>query len=328
MTHGHADENSLVLLMSGGSVLLHDGGYRDYMPSGPYGAYRQDYFHNRLCVRPEKIFWGQKAGEVPLQRPRGRPRPVHARVHAQRRLLPAGPDAEGRLPDLRRLRLQPDPGRRRRLGLPGRPGRRLRQGPGAATSSSTSSRPCARTTSPWARFWHTRQIHRPGRALVRHRLRPHPERPSCPRTSACSSSSRSTEPRDGGRRGGEAPLSGRMARPPVLGPALRARRDLRPGHGPRPARGRGRPQADWAGRISALPAEPSRGATGVAIRAGDREVVVGVKNDLRRDMSRDHRRPRLYVRGGTDPASATSRPTATSPSRSGAATGSTTRSSI
>ena len=63
MTHGHADENSLVLLMSGGSVLLHDGGYRDYMPSGPFGAYRQDYFHNRLCVRPEKIWMGQKSGE-------------------------------------------------------------------------------------------------------------------------------------------------------------------------------------------------------------------------------------------------------------------------
>jgi hypothetical protein len=63
MTHGHADENSLVLLMSGGSVLLHDAGYRDFMPSGPYGAYRQDYFHNRLCVRPEKIWMGQKKGE-------------------------------------------------------------------------------------------------------------------------------------------------------------------------------------------------------------------------------------------------------------------------
>jgi hypothetical protein len=63
MTHGHADENSIVLLMSGGSILLHDGGYRDYMPSGPYGAYRQDYFHNRLCIRPEKIWMGQKAGE-------------------------------------------------------------------------------------------------------------------------------------------------------------------------------------------------------------------------------------------------------------------------
>ncbi len=63
MTHGHADENSIPLLMYNGSVLLHDGGYRDYMPSGPYGAYRQDYFHNKLCVRPEKIWMGQKEGE-------------------------------------------------------------------------------------------------------------------------------------------------------------------------------------------------------------------------------------------------------------------------
>lgn len=63
MTHGHADENSIVLLMNNGSVLLHDGGYRDYMPSGPFGSYRQDYFHNRLCVRQEKIWMGQKEGE-------------------------------------------------------------------------------------------------------------------------------------------------------------------------------------------------------------------------------------------------------------------------
>jgi hypothetical protein len=63
MTHGHADENSIILLMAGGSVLLHDAGYRDYMPSGPFGQFRQDYFHNRLCVRPEKFFMGQEAGE-------------------------------------------------------------------------------------------------------------------------------------------------------------------------------------------------------------------------------------------------------------------------
>jgi hypothetical protein len=63
MTHGHADENSIVLLMSGESVLLRDGGYRDYMPSGPFGAYRQDYFHNRLVIRPEKIFMGQNKGD-------------------------------------------------------------------------------------------------------------------------------------------------------------------------------------------------------------------------------------------------------------------------
>jgi hypothetical protein len=43
-----ADENSIALLMNNGSVLLSDGGYRDYMPSGSYGAFRQDYFHNRL----------------------------------------------------------------------------------------------------------------------------------------------------------------------------------------------------------------------------------------------------------------------------------------
>jgi len=62
-THGHSDENSIALLMANGSVLLHDGGYRDFMPSGPFGAYRQDYFHNRLCVRQEKIAMGQKKGE-------------------------------------------------------------------------------------------------------------------------------------------------------------------------------------------------------------------------------------------------------------------------
>jgi len=63
MTHGHADENSISLLMDNGSILLNDGGYRDFLPSGYFGSYRQDYFHNRLCVRAEKIWIGQKAGE-------------------------------------------------------------------------------------------------------------------------------------------------------------------------------------------------------------------------------------------------------------------------
>jgi hypothetical protein len=63
MTHGHSDENSIALLMHNGSILLHDGGYRDYMPSGPYGAFRADYFHNRLVVRNEKIALGQHAGQ-------------------------------------------------------------------------------------------------------------------------------------------------------------------------------------------------------------------------------------------------------------------------
>jgi hypothetical protein len=59
MHHGHADENSICLLMSGGSVLLHDGGYRDDLPSGQWGAYRADYFHNRVVARRNKRAVGQ-----------------------------------------------------------------------------------------------------------------------------------------------------------------------------------------------------------------------------------------------------------------------------
>ncbi len=54
MHHGHSDENSIALLMSGGSVLLHDGGYRPDLPSGQYGAWRADYFHNRVVARKNK----------------------------------------------------------------------------------------------------------------------------------------------------------------------------------------------------------------------------------------------------------------------------------
>ncbi|GJQ20709.1 MAG: hypothetical protein HBSIN02_10640 [Bacteroidia bacterium] len=54
MHHGHSDENSIALLMKNGSVLLHDGDYRSDLPSGPYGAWRQDYFHNRLVTRLNK----------------------------------------------------------------------------------------------------------------------------------------------------------------------------------------------------------------------------------------------------------------------------------
>jgi hypothetical protein len=54
MHHGHADENSIALLMSGGSVLLHDGGYRPALPSGPNGEWRADYFHNRVVARLNK----------------------------------------------------------------------------------------------------------------------------------------------------------------------------------------------------------------------------------------------------------------------------------
>ena len=54
VSHGHADENSIALLMSGGSVLLHDGGYRSTEPSGPSGEWRADFFHNRVVARKNK----------------------------------------------------------------------------------------------------------------------------------------------------------------------------------------------------------------------------------------------------------------------------------
>jgi hypothetical protein len=49
MHHGHADENSIVLLMDKGTVLLHDGGYRENVPNGQY---RADIYHNRVIWRP------------------------------------------------------------------------------------------------------------------------------------------------------------------------------------------------------------------------------------------------------------------------------------
>ncbi len=63
MHHGHADENGISLLMSGGSVLLHDGGYRPSLPSGPFGAWRADYFHNRVVARKNKRDGGQRLDE-------------------------------------------------------------------------------------------------------------------------------------------------------------------------------------------------------------------------------------------------------------------------
>ena len=46
--HGHSDENAVSTLVSGGSLLLHDGGYREGMVNGKY---RADYYHARPVVR-------------------------------------------------------------------------------------------------------------------------------------------------------------------------------------------------------------------------------------------------------------------------------------
>jgi len=59
MHHGHSDENSICLLMKNGSVLLSDGNYREIAPSGEYGAFRADIFHNRVVVRNVKKYLTQ-----------------------------------------------------------------------------------------------------------------------------------------------------------------------------------------------------------------------------------------------------------------------------
>lgn len=53
MHHGHSDENSIVLLQAGDSILLRDGGYRDMdgQESLLPGSYRSDFYHNKLVVR-------------------------------------------------------------------------------------------------------------------------------------------------------------------------------------------------------------------------------------------------------------------------------------
>ena len=54
MHHGHSDENSICLLMKNGTILLSDGNYREIAPSGEFGAFRADIFHNRVVVRNVK----------------------------------------------------------------------------------------------------------------------------------------------------------------------------------------------------------------------------------------------------------------------------------
>jgi hypothetical protein len=84
--HGHSDENSVISFFYKGSILLHDGGYRDNLPSGKYGQFRADYFHNRLVVR-KNMRWRRLDGEPPEQqnlweflRNSGAYRPVQTRL--------------------------------------------------------------------------------------------------------------------------------------------------------------------------------------------------------------------------------------------------------
>ena len=50
MHHAHSDENSIWLFMNQGSVLLRRRLSRHHAVR-PYGAYRADYFNNRLVAQ-------------------------------------------------------------------------------------------------------------------------------------------------------------------------------------------------------------------------------------------------------------------------------------
>jgi len=295
MTHGHADENSLVLLMSGGSVLLHDGGYRDFMPSGPYGAYRQDYFHNRLCVRPEKIFWGQRPGEfrysvrdtVPGQpllefmRNAGSYRPVRTRKvdfltfddfdYSRTRVVD---DGWGYQADRVVVSIK-DP---------------------ECYVVFDVFKALREDYFTLGSFWHTRQVHDRGEHWydtgydrIQNAVLPQDKRllilfPSTePRMEGVEPEKRHYQD--------EWLVHQSWAQHFELGETCAFVTVLVP-------HGAGEPASDWTGRVTALPAGPSRNAIGVAIKAGDWDIVVGVKNDLRQDMSRDYRRPRYTYEAG------------------------------
>jgi hypothetical protein len=295
MTHGHADENSLVLLMSGGSVLLHDGGYRDYMPSGPYGAYRQDYFHNRLCVRPEKIFWGQQAGEsrysvrdaVPGQtllefmRNAGSYRPVRTRKidflsfddfdYSRTRVVD---DGWGYQAD-RVVVYVKDP---------------------ECYVVFDIFKALREDYFTMGALWHTRKIfdrgehwYDTGYDQIQNAMLPQDKRllimfPSTEfRMEGVEAEKRHTQD--------EWLIHQSWAQHFELGETCAFVTVLVP-HGAQDD-----PKA-WLDRVSILPSQPERGAVGVVIKVGDRDLVVGVKNDLRLDMSRDYRRPRYTFDAG------------------------------
>jgi hypothetical protein len=295
MTHGHADENSLVLLMSGGSVLLHDGGYREFMPSGPFGAYRQDYFHNRLCVRPEKIFWGQSAGQarysvreaVPGQtmldfmHNAGSYRPVRTRKvdfltfddfdYSRTRVVD---DGWGYQSD-RVVVYVKDPGCYVVFDI----FKALRE-----------------DYFTMGAFWHTRKIfdrgehwYDTGYDRIQTAELPADKRllilfPSAePRMEGVEPEKRHYQD--------EWLIHQSWAQHFELGETCAFVSVLVP-------HAAGEDPKAWLDRVSMAATGTARDAVGVVIKAGDRDIVVGVKNDLRQDMSRDYRRPRYTYAAG------------------------------
>jgi hypothetical protein len=295
MTHGHADENSIVLLMSGGSVLLHDGGYRDYMPSGPFGAYRQDYFHNRLCVRPEKIFWGQKAGEFRYS--------VRDAVPGQSMLEfmhNAGSYRAVRTRKVDFLTFDDFDYSRTRV---------IDEGWGYQADRVVVAlkdpecyivfdvfKALREDYFTMGAFWHTRKIfdrgehgYDTGYDQIQTAVLPQDKRllilfPSTePRMEGVEAEKRHYQD--------EWLIHQSWAQHFELGETCAFVSVLVPHGAAEDVKG-------WPGRVSIAPAEPARGAIGVTIKDGGRDILVGIKNDLRQDMSRDFRRPRYTYEAG------------------------------
>jgi len=82
MHHGHSDEGSFVLLIHGGSILLHESGYRE---SPPDGKYRADLYHNRLVWRERASLPEESAMDV--LRDNGHYKPVRTQRLYQTHLL-------------------------------------------------------------------------------------------------------------------------------------------------------------------------------------------------------------------------------------------------
>jgi hypothetical protein len=295
MTHGHADENSLVLLMSGGSVLLHDGGYRDYMPSGPYGAYRQDYFHNRLCVRPEKIFWGQKEGES-----RYSTRDAVPGQSLLEFLRNAGSYRQIRTRKVDFLTFDDFDYSRTRV---------IDEGWGYQADRIVVFvkeagcyvvfdvfKALREDTFTLGALWHTRKIFDRGEHWVDtgyDRIQA-AELPQDKRLLVLF-------PASGPRMEGVEPekrhyqdewlVHQSWAQHFELGETFALVTVLVP-------HGESEDPRGWLDRVAVAPADPVRDATGVVIKAGGRDIVIGIKNDLRRDISRDFRRPRYTYEAG------------------------------
>lgn len=295
MTHGHADENSLVLLMSGGSVLLHDGGYRDYMPSGPYGAYRQDYFHNRLCVRPEKIFWGQKAGDF-----RYSVRDAVAGQSLLEFMHDAGSYRAVRTQKVDFLTFDDFDYSRTRLTDEGWGYQADRVVVYVKDPECYVVFDIFKALRPeyftLGALWHTRRIHDRGEHWydtgydqIQTAVLPQDKRllilfPSPgPGLEGVEAEKRHYQD--------EWLVHQSWAQHFELGETWAFVSVLVPHAADEDPKG-------WLGRISPAVISPDRRAVGVVIKDGDREIVVGAKCDLRQDMSRDYRRPRYTYEAG------------------------------